>query len=247
MSESQSSKASRQDGGGRARLTRERVLAAAIEVADNFGIDSLTMRRLGEELGVEAMSIYTHVANKEDLLHGMVDAVFAEVELPSNSDEWHRAMRNRAVSFREALSRHPWATFLKDSGTVPGPATLNHHDRVLGTLRNGGFSLALTAHAISAIDSYVYGFALREKSLPFNAEVETAIMARIMLAQLPAAEYPYLAELTANHVLQPGYNYANEFEFGLDLVLDGLAGQRDEQLLDRAEAEPSNLVIGSSL
>lgn len=229
MSESKSSRATRPGGGTRARLNRERVLAAAIEVADRVGLDSLTMRRLGEELGVEAMSIYTHVANKEDLLTGMIDAVFAEIELPSHSDDWKTAMRKRSVSFRDALSRHPWATSLKDSGTAPGPATLRHLDRALGTLRNGGFSLALTAHAISAIDSYVYGFAMQEKALPFKTEEETAIMAQIMLAQLPTAEYPYLAELTVRHVLQPGYNYANEFEFGLDLVLDALERERNEQ------------------
>lgn len=234
MNESKPSKVTRQGGGRRARLNRERVLTAAIGVADDVGLESLTMRRLGEELGVEAMSIYTHVANKEDLLNGMVDAVFAEIELPSHSDDWKTAIRKRSVSFRDALSRHPWATSLKDSGTNPGPATLRHHDRVLGTLRNGGFSLALTAHAISAIDSYVYGFAMQEKSLPFKTEEETAVMAQIMLAQLPTAEYPYLAELTAKHVLQPGYNYANEFVFGLDLMLDALARERDEQSQRRA-------------
>lgn len=229
MYEANSSKAVRRGGTPRVRLNRERVLAAAIDLADRIGLDSLTMRKLGEELSVEAMSIYTHVANKEDLLNGMVDAVFAEIELPSHSDDWQTAMRKRAVSFREVLSRHPWATSLKDSGTAPGASTLRHHDRVLGTLRNGGFSIALTAHAFSAIDSYVYGFAMQEKSMPFKTEEETAIMAQIMLAQLPIAEYPYLAELMAKHVLVPGYNYSNEFEFGLDLILDSLALRRDEE------------------
>lgn len=210
----------------RIRLNRERVLAAGIHLADRIGLESLTMRRLGEELGVEAMSIYTHVANKEDLLNGMVDAVFAEIELPSHNDGWKTAMRKRAVSFRDALSRHPWATALKDSGTDPGPSTLRHHDRVLGALRNGGFSLPLTAHAFSAIDSYIYGFAMQEKSLPFKTEEEAALMAQMMLAHLATAEYPYLAELTAKHVLQPGYNYGNEFTFGLDLMLDALERER---------------------
>jgi hypothetical protein len=163
------------------------------------------MRRLGEALAVEAMSLYNHVANKEDLLNGMVDAVFNEIELPSHSDHWKTAMRKRSVSFRAALSRHPWATGLKDSGTNPGPATLWHHDRAIGTLRNAGFSIAMTAHAFSAVDSYIYGFAMQEKSLPFSTEEETAAMAHVMLARLPAAEYPYLAELTADHVLQTGY------------------------------------------
>jgi AcrR family transcriptional regulator len=210
------------DAAPRARLNRERVLSTAIALADSGGIESLTMRRLGEELGVEAMSLYNHVANKEDLLNGMVDAVFGEIELPSHSDDWKTAIRKRSVSFRAALSRHPWATGLKDSGTNPGPATLRHHDRVIGTLRNAGFSVAMAAHAFSAVDSYIYGFAMQEKSLPFSTEEETAAMAHIMLAQLPANEYPYLAELTSDHVLKPGYNYGDEFPLGLDLILDGL-------------------------
>jgi AcrR family transcriptional regulator len=217
------------DATSRGRLNRDRVLSAAIALADGAGIESLTMRRLGEELGVEAMSLYNHVANKEDLLNGMVDAVFGEIELPSHSDDWKTAMRKRSVSFRAALSRHPWATGLKDSGTNPGPATLRHHDRVIGTLRNAGFSIAMTAQAFSALDSYIYGFAMQEKSLPFTTEEETAATAHIMLAQLPADEYPYLAELTADHVLQPGYNYGDEFLFGLELILDGLERWLEQQ------------------
>ncbi|TFC55432.1 TetR family transcriptional regulator [Cryobacterium sp. TMT2-15-1] len=227
MKESKASRATKRDGVTRERLNRERVLTAAIEVADRDGLDSLTMRRLGEELGVEAMSIYAHVANKDDLLTGMVDTIFAGIELPSLSDDWRTAIRKRSVSFRDALSRHPWATSVKDSGTSPGPATLRHLDMALGTLRNGGLSLALTAHAISAIDSYVYGFSMREKTLPFKTEEEIPIMTQILLTELPTAEYPYLAELTANQVLQPGYHYANEFEFGLDLMLDAIARERD--------------------
>lgn len=210
------------DTASRGRLNRDRVLTTAIALADAAGIESLTMRRLGDELHVEAMSLYNHVANKDDLLNGMVDAVFDEIELPSHIDDWKTAMRKRSVSFRAALSRHPWATALKDSGTNPGPATLRHHDRVIGTLRNAGFSVAMAAHAFSAVDSYIYGFAMQEKSLPFTTEEETAAMAHIMLAQLPASEYPYLAELTADHVLQPGYNYGDEFPLGLELILDGL-------------------------
>lgn len=223
--------------GSRGRLNRERVLTTAIELADDSGIGSLTMRRLGEELGVEAMSLYNHVANKDDLLNGMVDAVFAEIELPSHSDDWKTAMRKRSVSFRATLSRHPWATTLKDSGTNPGPATLRHHDRVLGTLRNAGFSVAMAAHAFSALDSYIYGFAMQEKSLPFTSEEETAAMAHILLAQLPVNEYPYLAELTADHVLQPGYNYADEFPLGLDLILDGLESRLERQR-ETPQADP---------
>ena len=223
-------KANKADRSSRARLSREAILRTAIMLADSGGIDSLTMRRLGEELGVEAMSLYNHVANKGALLNGMVDAVFGEIELPSHSDDWKTAMRKRAVSFRAALTRHPWATGLTDSGTNPGPATLRHHDRVIGTFRNAGFSVAMAAHAFAALDSYIYGFAMQEKSLPFTTEEETAAMAQIMLAQLAANDYPYLTELTAEHVLQPGYNYGDEFPLGLDLILDGL-----ERWLTRAD------------
>lgn len=223
------SSADRQRAEPRIRLNRDRVLRTAIALADAVGIEALTMRRLGEELGVEAMSLYNHVANKEDLLHGMVDAVFGEIELPSPGDDWKTAMRKRGVSFRNVLTRHPWATTLKDSGTDPGPATLRHHDRVIGSLRNGGFSIALAAHAFSALDSYIYGFAMQEKALPFHTEEETAAMAQVMLAQFSVKEYPYLTELTVKHVLQPGYNYGDEFPLGLDLILDGLERARDEQ------------------
>ena len=221
------------DARSRGRLNRERVLSVSIALADRTGIESLTMRKLGEELGVEAMSLYNHVANKEDLLNGMVDSVFNEIELPSHNDDWKTAMRKRSVSFRAALARHPWATGLKDSGTNPGPATLRHHDRVIGTLRSAGFSIAMTAHAFSALDSYIYGFAMQEKNLPITTEEETAAMAHILLAQLPANEYPYLAELTADYVLKPGYNYSDEFPLGLDLILDGLERWLEQHKLEQ--------------
>ena len=206
----------------RVRLNRERVIAAAVLLADTGGLEALTMRRLGEDLNVEAMSIYNHVANKDDLINGMADAIFGEIELPSHSEEWKPAIRKRSISFRDVLARHSWATTVRDSGTNPGPATLRHHDRVIGTFRNGGFSVEKTAHAFSAVDSYIYGFAMQEKSLPFTTPEETAAMATIMLVRLPSSLYPYLAELTADHVLKPDYFYGDEFLVGLDLVLDGL-------------------------
>ncbi|SDK46718.1 transcriptional regulator, TetR family [Cryobacterium psychrotolerans] len=211
----------------RVRLNRDRVIEAAVKLADVGGLDALTMRRLGEELNVEAMSIYNHVANKEDLINGMADAVFSEIELPSHSDDWKTAIRKRSISFREILARHSWATTVRDSGANPGAATLRHHDRVIGTFRNGGFSVAMAAHAFSAVDSYIYGFAMQEKSLPFTTPEEVAAMAEIMLAQLPRSEYPYLAELTADYVLKPGYFYGDEFLVGLDLILDGLEAMRN--------------------
>jgi AcrR family transcriptional regulator len=210
----------------RARLSRTRVLQAAVALADSSGLQSLTMRKLGKALGVEAMSLYNHVASKDDLLDGMVDLLFSEIHLPSPGTDWKTAMRQRANSARQVLSRHPWGIGLMDSRTSPGPATLRHHDAVLGSLRHAGFSIELAAHALSALDSYIYGFALQEVSLPFDTAEETAELAQTIMAAFPADAYPHLAELTIEHVLQPGYDYANEFEFGLDLILDGLERAR---------------------
>jgi AcrR family transcriptional regulator len=211
-----------QAGTGRGRLSPERVLRAAVALADSGGIESLTMRRLGQDLGVEAMSLYKHVANKDALLDGMVDLVFAEIELPSGDTDWRTAMRDRAVSTRAALTRHPWATPLMQSRTAPGPATLRHHDTVIGTLRGAGFSVELTAHAFSVLDGYIYGFAMQQRSLPFDTLEEAQEVGRQMFARMPAGAYPHLTELTVQHILQPGYDYGDEFEYGLDLILDGL-------------------------
>ena len=206
----------------RARLSRDRVLWAAVALADAGGIESLTMRKLGVELGVEAMSLYNHVANKSDLHDGMIDIVFGEIDIPSGDIDWRTAMRRRAISARAALSRHPWAIGRMESRATPGPATLRHHDAVLATLRTAGFSIELTAHAYSALDSYIYGFALQEASLPFDTREETAEVSRMIMARFSSGQYPHLTELAVEHVLQPGYDYGNEFEFGLDLILDGL-------------------------
>jgi AcrR family transcriptional regulator len=211
-----------QVGTGRGRLSPERVLRAAVALADAGGIESLTMRRLGQDLGVEAMSLYKHVANKDALLDGMVDLVFAEIELPAGDTGWRTAMRDRAVSARAALVRHPWATPLMQSRTAPGPATLRHHDTVIGTLRGAGFSVDLTAHAFSALDAYIYGFAMQQRSLPFDNLEEAQEVGRRMFARMPEGGYPHLTELTVQHILQPGYDYGDEFEYGLDLILDGL-------------------------
>jgi AcrR family transcriptional regulator len=194
----------------------------ALELADRSGLEALSMRKLGEAMGVEAMSLYNHVANKEDLLDGLIDLVFAEVELPSPEVDWRTAIRNRAMSLRSALSRHRWAIGLMESRTSPGPVTLAQHDAVIGCLWAAGFSMELTAHAFSAVDSYVYGFALQERGLPFDTAEQAAELAPEFMAQFPADRYPHLARFTAEHVLQPGYDYGREFEFGLDLLLDGL-------------------------
>jgi AcrR family transcriptional regulator len=206
----------------RTRLARERVLVAAVDLADKGGVGSLSMRKLGKQLGVEAMSLYNHVANKDDLLDAMVDVVFGEIGLPPTEADWKTAMRQRALAARDALARHPWAIGLMESRHRPGPATLRHHDAVLGCLREAGFSVAMAAHAYSVLDSYIYGFALQQASLPFKTAEEAVEMADSMLQQLPADAYPHLAELTVQHVLRPGYDYADEFGFGLDLIINGL-------------------------
>jgi AcrR family transcriptional regulator len=208
-------------------LSRQRVLQAAVDFADANGVGSLSMRKLGETLGVEAMSLYNHVANKSELLDGMVDLVFSEIHLPNGDSDWKSAMDQRAVSAREVLSRHRWAIGLMESRTSPGPATLRHHDAVIGSLREGGFSIELAAHAFSVLDSYIYGFALQEANLPFDSGEETAALAQTILQRFSADEFPYLTELTVEHVLQPGYDYGDEFEFGLDLILGGLEQVRD--------------------
>jgi AcrR family transcriptional regulator len=213
----------------RVPLSRQRALHVAVALADAGGIGSLTMRRLAQELGVEAMSLYHHVANKDDILDGMVDIVFSEIDLPPTSTDWKTAMRRRAHSARVALSRHPWAITLMESRAAPGPATLRHHDAVIGSLRHAGFSIEMTAHAYSVLDSYIYGFAHQEINLPFDTAEETKELAGALLLQLPADDYPHLIELATGHVLQPGYDYGNEFEFGLDLILDGLERSLREQ------------------
>jgi AcrR family transcriptional regulator len=206
----------------RTPLSRERVLRAAVALADRSGIEALTMRRLAQELGVEAMSLYNHIANKDDILDGIIDLVFDEIELPTGEAGWKPAMRQRAISARQALHRHPWATGLMESRRTPGPANIGHHDAVLGILRNAGFPIELAAHAYSLLDSYIYGFALQEASLPFQTPQETAEVAQEIMAAFPADAYPHLAEIATEHALRPGYDYGDEFLYGLDLILDGL-------------------------
>ena len=203
-------------------LSRERALAAAVALADREGIGALTMRKLAEELGVEAMSLYHHVANKEEILDGMVDMVFAEIDLPRSDMDWKAAMRERATSVRAALRRHPWSVSIMESRTSPGPATLRHHDAVIGCCRAAGFSLPMTAHAFSMIDSYIFGFVMQEVNLPFDNGDDLQDLAASMEPLFAAGSYPHFIEFVTGHALQPGYAYGDEFDFGLDLILDGL-------------------------
>lgn len=201
------------------------VVRAALSLADAEGLDGLTMRKLGGELGVEAMSLYHHVPNKSALLDGMVDAVFAEIPLP-DGEGWKAALRGRACATREVLGRHPWAIGLMDSRTSPGPANLRGHDAVLAVLRGAGFPVPLAAHAFALLDSYVYGFALQEAALPFSTGPEAAAVAGEILGDVPPADYPHLMEMATQHVMVPGYAFGDEFGWGLDLVLDGLERAR---------------------
>jgi AcrR family transcriptional regulator len=208
-------------------LSRERVMDTAVALADEGGVATLSMRRLGRALGVEAMALYRHVANKSEIIDGIVDRVFAEIELPTDGPDWKAAMRRRAISAREALTRHPWAIGLMESRARPGPATMRHHDSVIRALREGGFSVAATAHAYNLLDSYIYGFALQQRNLPFASPAEVAEVAKGIIESFPAAEYPHLAELTFEHILKPGYDYGDEFEFGLDMILESLERLRN--------------------
>jgi len=210
----------------RPALSRQRVLQAAIDLADREGIGSLTMRGLAQHLGVEAMSLYHHVANKEALLDGMVDIVFGEFHLPRAGEDWADEMRLRAVSAREALTRHRWAIGLMDSRSTPGFETLRHHDAVLGCLRAAGFAVPMAAHAFAVLDAHLYGFMVQDLSLPFQGSVDMHDLAESIMGDLPAGELPHLVELTTEHVLKPGYDFGEEFGYGLDLILEGLERRR---------------------
>ncbi|MFD1147155.1 TetR/AcrR family transcriptional regulator [Saccharothrix hoggarensis] len=210
--------------GDRVPLSRDRVLRAAAAIADARGVGALTMRSLADGLGVKPMSLYHHVANKDEILDGIVDLVFSRIELPTPGGDWRHEMRRRARSARDVLRRHPWAIGLLESRAAPGPATLRHHDATIGTLRRAGFPVDLTAHAFALLDSYVYGFAVQEAALPFQGGPDTAadVTAEIM-RHLRPEEYPHLVEMATEHVLRPGYDFGDEFEFGLDVILDALA------------------------
>lgn len=202
-------------------LNRDRVLREAVALADRDGLDALSMRRLARELDAGAMTLYHYVSGKDQLLEGMVDIVFGEIQLPTG-DDWKTAMRQRCASARDVLVRHSWAISLLESLTSPGPANLRHREAVVACLRDGGFSIEMTVHANWILDSYVYGFALQEASLPFDTAEELAEMADdVFIPQTPADTYPHLHELAVG-LMQAGYDPADEFGFGLDLILDAL-------------------------
>jgi len=202
-------------------LSSARVLRAAVALADEAGLEAFSMRGLAQELGVVPMALYKHVANKEELLDGMVDIVFGEIELPSGNLEWRSAMRRRAISTREALKRHSWAMGMMES-RHPGPANLRNHNAVMGCLRKAGFSFKMAIHAYSVQDAYIYGFALQERDTGFETPDSAGEAAQRRAETIGALEnYPYLVEI-ATKLPESGYDNAVEFAWGLDLILDGL-------------------------
>jgi AcrR family transcriptional regulator len=207
----------------KAPLNLERTLRVALVIADDDGLEAVTMRRLARDLGVEAASLYHHVNGKNQILDGLVDVVAAEIERPLPSTDWRAAISERAHNTRAVLRRHPWAVSLMASRSRPGPATLGLLETGIRCFREGGFSIVEAAHAISVVDSYVHGFVLQEVNLPFRDESELAAMTGAIMETFPASEFPYLFELTVEHVLAPGYDYGNEFDSGLKVVLDGAA------------------------
>ncbi|MBK9975124.1 MAG: TetR/AcrR family transcriptional regulator [Planctomycetes bacterium] len=207
-------------------LNRDRVLTAAARFADRNGLAKLSMRKLASRLGVEAMSLYNHVRDKDDILDSLVDTVIAEIELPARGNAWKSAMRRRAQSAREMFKRHPWAMSLMESRRNPGPASMRYYDAVLGCLRQAGFSIPMAGHVFSALDSYIYGFVLQEQKLPFKTSQELAVLGDEILKALPMEQFPYFHEFIVKYALQPEYDYGKEFEFGLDLILDAFETRR---------------------
>jgi AcrR family transcriptional regulator len=215
----------------RTPLTRKRVLNAALCMADKHGIEALSMRQLAQALGVEAMSLYNHVANKEDVHNGMVDLVVGEIDVPAIGVDWKAAMRQRATSAHEVLLRHPWASMLIVSRVNVGPAMLRYVNATIGCLREAGFSYELADRAWNAIDSHIYGFTLQELNFPFDPS-EYAGAAQVFLPLIPVDEYPYIHAL-AQQVIDGTYYGVQDFEFGLGLILDGLDKLRDTALKPR--------------
>jgi AcrR family transcriptional regulator len=206
----------------RPALNQDRIIEAAVRVADRGGGSQVSMRNVGKELGVEAMSLYHHLAGKDALIDALADWIFTQIQEPEPADPGRPAMVARAASARRTLAQHPWALGLIESRRSPGPALLRHHDAVLGCLRSNGFSIVLASHAFSALDAYVYGFVVTELNLPITAGESVAEFVEEIRDMLPADTYPHLVEMITDQVVGKDYAYSGEFEFGLDLILDSL-------------------------
>jgi AcrR family transcriptional regulator len=210
----------RENSTPRAPLTYDRVLRAAVALADRDGLGALTMRRLGAELGVEAMSLYKHVANKEAILDGVVELIVGQIEIPSEGMPWREAVRRRAISARRVLAAHSWAIGLLETRGSIGPATMHYLDAVLGNLRTAGFSVENAVHAFWLLDSYVYGHVIQETSLSPVGESPPESTASV-LERAAVTEYPHLVEV-AEHAQASAYSVDREFLYGPELILDGL-------------------------
>jgi AcrR family transcriptional regulator len=208
-------------GESRDALNRERVVRAAMDLADENGIGSVTMRELGRALGVKAASLYNHVSGKDDVLNGMADLAAAKIELPSSDIDWKDAMRRRAVSARGVFLRHRWAAGLMDSREWSGPYSLIYADRVLGALIQAGFSPMIASWAFIGLDSYIYGFERQRSNFSQADDVDTIEVAQEVLAAIPQGAYPSLAAVAMEYADKP-YDEDAAFEFGLDLIIDGL-------------------------
>jgi AcrR family transcriptional regulator len=209
----------------RTPLSRDRILHAGLELADGSGVEAVTMRRLGKDLGFEAMSLYRHVANKHDLLDGMLDLVLAEWQVPDGEGNWIHAVRTSAISVHDALRRHPWSAQLLMTGGHIRPARLRYMERLLGELDDAGFDAETTYHVYHLLDGYIFGFSLWEiayTTIPLDAEVVSRLMQTI-----PWDEYPHLAGHRDQHLSEGPHREVSAFEVGLDLILDGLMKRLD--------------------
>ena len=210
----------------RTPLDRPRVLAAGVALADARGLERVSMRALARTLGVEAMSLYNHVADKDDLLDGMVDRVMTEIEAPAPDTPWREAMRRRAMTSRDAYARHPWAARLVHTRPSVGPGRLASFDATIGCLRGAGFSYALTVYALSTLDAFVHGFGAQRLHVAQAEVPDDVAMAEALARWLPPERYPWLSALVHEHVLVDGYDEEEAFAFGLELVLEGLERRR---------------------
>jgi AcrR family transcriptional regulator len=204
------------------------VIIAAIKLADAGGIEALSMRKLGRELGVEAMALYHHFASKNQLIEGMIDHVHGEIKAPLGKTSWEVFMRERAKSAFQVLSHHPWASSIMESGVAPGPATLKDSESMIRCFRQAGFGVAMTVHAVTVLNIYIYGAAAQFAKLSFSTADQAAGVSADIQSQFPSDAYPYLAEMITEHMMQSRYNPVDEFLFGLELVLEGI--ERAERL-----------------
>ncbi len=212
----------------RKALSKERILVAAVELADEIGVDALTIRKLATALDTAPMSIYHHLGSKDEIIDGMVEVVFSEIALPPEDLPWQAAIRVRCESARDTMRRHPWAPPLMESRVNPGPQNLGHHEAVLECLQRGGLPTHLVAHAYAILDAFIYGFSFQEAVLPWDSTEELEALADAFAEADVFGPYPSLARFTEEHVLQPGYDFGDSFGFGLDLIIGGIQRAADE-------------------